>query len=149
MTTAHLAIAQQVQALLEAGTPVAPAIKLGRAVPMQLASDTAVFVRLVRSPGKDITANGKGHMAWQTWIGVECVARASAGQDAHAAVDALLRDSFARLAVASAEDGVLNGLTHQCEVSWDTAEAETPIATALLALRVQHLTGPASLVALN
>lgn len=149
MTTGHLSIAQQVKSLLEAGTPVAPVIKLGRAVPMKLDADTAVFVRLVRSPGKDITATGKGHMGWQTWIGVECVARASAGQDAHAAVDALLAASFARLAVASAAAGVLNGLTNQCEVNWDVAEAETPIATALIALRVQHLTGPASLAALT
>ena len=148
MTTAHLAVAEQVVSLLEAGTPVAPEIKLGRLVPAQLATATAVYVRLRRAPGQDITANGAGATMWNTVVLVECVARAAASQNAHAAVDALLAAVFARLAAAPQLPGTLSRLTSETVIDWDIAEAETPIATALLALRIQHITGPASLAAL-
>lgn len=147
MTTAHLALAQQVVSLLQAGTPVAPLIKLGALQPAKLGTSTAVFVRLLRSPGRDITATGAGAVQWTTLVGVECVARASAGQDPLTAIDPLIEAVYARLAAAPQLAGSLSELLGEPEIQWEIAEAETPIATALIAVRVQHITGPASLAA--
>lgn len=147
MTTAALAFTDAIVALLKAPTALCGGrVVRGRAVPVQLEDDSQIFVRLVRSRGQPLDLAGL-HIRWQTLIGIEIALRAKPRQDAHAAVDDPLAAVYARLATAPVPAGA-DGWALQPDINWETAEADSTVSVATLAVQITHNTGPSSLVAL-
>jgi hypothetical protein len=147
MPTAALTYVNALVALYKAGPALCQGrVVSGRAIPLQLAHDSQIFVRLVRSIGRPSTMGG--HLTqWETLIGTEIAVRCNPGQDAHAAVDPILLSVFDRLAAAPQPANTLTWLTSP-DITWELSEADTTVAVATVALRVTHITGPATLAAL-
>lgn len=143
--TAHLQLAGAVQDALLANPALAGGrVKRGRAVPLQLDADNAIFVRLLTARGRAMEALVPITTEWTTGIAIDITARATAAQDAHEAVDELLQATFTRL--AASEPG-LGGFAwaSEPEIHWQIDEADTTVGLATLVLPVRHLTGPQSL----
>ncbi len=147
MTTAALSYVNALVALYKAAPALCGGrVVSGRAIPVQLEHESQIFVRLVRSFGRTSDLGG-GLAQWETLIGTEIAVRCKPGQDAHAAVDPILQAVFERLAAAAQPANTLTWMTSP-DITWEIAEADTTVAIATVALRVTHITGPATLAAL-
>lgn len=147
MTTAALSYVNALVALYKAGPALCGGrVVPGRAIPMQLDHASQIFVRVVRSFGRQSNLGGS-LLQWETLLGTEIAVRCKPGEDAHAAVDPILNAVFDRVAAATPPANTLTWLTSP-DITWEISEAETTVAVATLALRVTHITGPATLAAL-
>ena len=120
-------------------------VKAGRAFPLPVEQAQGIFVRLARGQGQANFA-GNGMVDWGTDIVVSMTARATTGQDAETAVDALLDAVYARLAAASPPVSA-DGWTLAPSVTFDVDEADQALGSAELRLRVQHRTASGDLSA--
>lgn len=141
--TAHLQLTDAVMSVLNAPPAVFQRLTRGRAVPAQLGNDNAGFVRLHTAKGQRLDMAGLTTQ-WHTAIVVEIAARATAAQDAHEAVDALLQTAFSRIAASTPEAGAWEW-AGEPEIQWQIDEADTTVGLAALVLPIRHLTGPHSL----
>lgn len=143
-----LAYGDAVVAALSAAPALAGGrIRRGRRVPVPQEHASAIDVHVVRSEG------AAQYLAdtitrWETLIGVDLYARASAGTDGEAAIDALLADTFARLSTAAPPAGAA-AWTLEPAVQWDLAEVDQTLVVASLSMRVTHYTAAGSLNAVT
>jgi len=144
--SAFLDLRNAVVNLLTAGSPLAGGfVTSGRAFPLPTEQDQGIFVRLARGQGQANFA-GSSMVDWGTDIVVSMAARATAGQDAETAVDALLDAVYARLAAASPPVSA-DGWTLAPAVTFDVDEADQSVGSAELRLRIQHRTASGDLSA--
>lgn len=140
--SAFLDLSDAVVAALVAAPAVlrADRVRRGRNLPMPAAWTSAIDVRTISSSGSIDNIAGTT-LRWKTLIGVEITARAEAGTDGEAAIDALLLAVFGRLADAavSMPSGVIS-VALSPAVKWDVDEADTTVVRAGLTLRVDHYT---------
>lgn len=136
--TAQHQLQQAVVNALQAAPSLAEGrVYANRVRPMSAAASTAVAVRLERSSGASPTLHATD---WRTSLAVECYARSVANSDPAAAVDALLFDVWARLAVMQpAELGVMN-MDLEPDIAWDFDDAAEPMVCATLRLTAVHRT---------
>lgn len=137
MTTAFASVQSELIAAL--GT--APALAGGRIYanrlrPIAAGSNTAIVVRMDAADG---TEQVLGSIDWATTYAVECYARSATGADPAAAVDALLADTWARL--AALDFTTLDAsITLSPKIDWQYDDAETPVVCAVIHLSAQHRT---------
>jgi hypothetical protein len=135
--TAHFAIQTALITALQTPTAMAGGrIYANRLRPIAANQATALVVRLDQAQGTELVL---GLVDWSTSFAVECYARAAAGTDPAAAVDALLADAWARLAALdfTALDAVIS---INPQIDWQYDDAETPMVCAVMRLTAQHRT---------
>lgn len=84
-------------ALLQAAPAVAPVVGRVRMRPMAQSGTTQVVVRPVDTQVQEASMTSGYPITWDTRLGVECYARAAAGQAPDVAVDSLVEAVYARL----------------------------------------------------
>lgn len=137
--TAFLALGSAVAArLAEAPALAGGRIRRGRNVPVPLEHVSAIDIHVQRSNAETEYLDGSV-LRWETLVGIDLYARASAGVDAETAIDALLTDVFTRMGNATVPVGSISW-TLDPAIQWDGAEADQTLAQASLALRVSHFT---------
>lgn len=135
-----------IQAALLAALNVNPALAGGRISanrmrPIPVGQNTAIVLRLDNADGNEVVL---GCTDWQTSFAVECYARAAAGADAAAAVDALLFDIWARL--CSLDFTALGASVSMApKIDWQYDDQDAPTCCAIIHLSAQHQTTTASL----
>ena len=122
-------------------------IRRGRRVPVPQEHASAIDVYAVRSEGS-AQYLADTITRWETLIGVDLYARAAAGADAETTIDALLADTFARLATAAPPAGGA-AWTLEPAITWDVSEADQTLVVASLSVRVSHYTAAGSLSAVT
>lgn len=146
MSSAHLTITQAlVSALSQAPAIAGGRIYSGRMRAMPAEHASAVFVGLARSEGRQPFASD-ARTDWSTHLALDICARASAGQDGLAAVDALLDAVYTRLASTTPPADVPGWLIDS-QIAWEIEEADQTLAVATLVLRIDHRTASGSLTA--
>lgn len=142
MSTAFTAIQAALLAALQAAPALAGGrISVNRLRPIPAGQDSAIVIRLDQANGTEMVL---GLVDWQTAFAVECYARAAAGSDASVAVDALLGDTWARLAALDFTDlGAAIALDPQ--IDWQYDDADTPVVCAVIRIKAQHRTQLATL----
>lgn len=144
MATAFLTAAQAVVDALQADPALADGrVYLGRDAPMPEHHASEVRVGIESTSGRMLTL-GATDVLWETTIGVEVRQRAAGGGTALPDLDALVEAVFTRLAQATAAPGS-SAWQMEPTIRWQLADADTPIATAGLALRVEQITGGGTL----
>lgn len=142
--SAFLDLSDSVVSVLSAALP-AVSVRRGRRLSIPQGTALAIEVRVERADGdgqfEDDTVTN-----WRSLIGIDCLARADAGTDGEAAVDALLEDVYAAMAAATVPQGAASWV-FQPSVRWEIVEADQTLCVASLALAVNHFTGPRSLSA--
>lgn len=130
-----------IQSALIAALGTAPALAGGRIYanrlrPIAAGQNTAIVVRLDVADGVEQVI---GSIDWQTPYLVECYARVATGADPAAAGDALLSDTWARL--AALDFTALNAsITVNPKIDWQFDDAETPVVCVVIHLTAQHRT---------
>lgn len=127
-----------VTALLTAPALAGGVVRGGRDVPVPDGVSQAIDVHLQRSLAAEQFLE-EGLLRWDTLFGIDLYARASAGADGEAAVDALLVATFQRIGAAALPTGVLSW-TLEPAVQWAVSEADQTLVQATLSLRVTHYT---------
>lgn len=143
--TAHLAIAAAVVSALAAAPALAGGrVSLNKQRPVAAGDGTAIVVRLGASTGQEVSL---GFIDWTTTLDVECHARANAGTEPAAAVDALLLDTWSRL--ASLNSASLGAMAVQigADIDWQFDDLDTPVCAAVIRLQVVHRTAAGALTA--
>ena len=84
-------------ALLQAAPAVAPVVGRVRMRPMAQSGTTQVVVRPVDTQVQEASMTSGYPNSWDTRLGVECYARAAAGQAPDVAVDSLVEAVYSRL----------------------------------------------------
>ena len=120
-------------------------VKRGRNVPMGSSVQQAIDISAAASRGQPLGL-GDGSIQWETTLFIVCKARADASGDAEAALDPLLVATWQRLLGMALPVGV-SGIALEPAVQWDVDEADQPVGTAALALRITHITTTAALAA--
>lgn len=120
-------------------------VKRGRNVPMSLSADQGIDISAAASRGQPLGL-GDGSIQWDTTIVIVCKARADATGDAESALDPLLVSTWQRLLGMTLPPGV-SGIALEPAIQWDGDEADQPIGTAALSLRITHITTTAALAA--
>jgi hypothetical protein len=135
MTTIFKALTDAMVSALSGVALAAPNIWPNRLRAIPAGRNHAIVVRLGQSTGEELVL---GFKDWVTDFKVECYARGSAGEDPAAAVDPLLQDVFALL--SGIDSGTLNamGLLLDVGIGWDFDAEETPMACAVLVVKVFH-----------
>lgn len=144
----HLSVQTAIVAALTANPALASGNVLANTVrPMSAGVSAAVVVRIMHSDAVQPQVLG-GPFDWRTLFQVECLARAATGaSEPIAAVDALLASAWARLAgIAPGSNGVTD-VRLDPAITWQVDDAETPLASAVISLRVSHLTDTTTLAA--
>jgi len=144
MSTAFASIQAALQAALSAAPALAGGrISANRVRPIPAGQATAIVLRLEQSAGDDSVM---GLTAWQTAYTIECYGRASVGSDPSGAVDALLSDTWDRLAgIDLSAQGT--SISLQPQIDWQYDDTDTPQACAVIRLTAQHYTTQATLQA--
>jgi hypothetical protein len=130
------------QAALLAALQAAPALAGGnisanRTRAIESGHAAEIVVRLDQAAG-DEAGIGSAMYDWQTAYTVECYARAASAADPAAAVDALLADTWARLAALdTAATGADISLSPAIDWQYDGTTA-TPVVCAVLRLTARH-----------
>ena len=145
MSTAFQDVAQALSALLL----VSPALAGGRVranptTPLPAEQASGIAVRM--EDAQQIEANVCTAI-WRTTYVLEIAARASTGTDPAAAVDALLEQTFARIAAADLSAQGVQDMLADPQIDWQYDNADTPMAAALLRLSVTHHSARATLAA--
>lgn len=144
MSTAFSGIQAAIIAALSAATALAGGrITANRLRPIAAGNNTAIVVRLDSSAGTEFVI---GYTDWRTEFAVECYARASAGADPAAAVDALLFDAWGRLAVLDFET-LGASISLEPKIDWQYDDLDSPTVCAAIRVTAQHRTASASLTA--
>lgn len=143
MSTAFQSVANGIVAALLA----APALAGGRVFanrmrPLPAGQSDAIVVRTEQSAARETVL---GALDWGSQFVVECYARGSTGGDPAAAVDALLGDTWARLAGLNASALGAMAINVHAAIEWQYDEADTPVVCAAVRLLVQHRTPVATL----
>lgn len=137
--SAFLGLTDAVVSALSAATALAGGnIRRGRGIPIPSAWSSAIDVHIQRSTADTAYLTGSV-LAWDTLIGIDVYARASAGVDGESAIDTLLAAVFGRLSAATPPTGALSW-TFEPGIQWDVAEADQTLVQASLLLRVRHFT---------
>lgn len=145
MSTAFKSIAAALVSALAAAPALADGrIWSNRLRPLPAASATAVVVRQANSGGDEAVL---GALDWVTSFAIECYGRGATGTDPADAVDALLKDVWARLSAIDAGALGAMAVTVRPAIEWQFDEGETPMACATVHLAVQHRTSMAALAA--
>jgi hypothetical protein len=142
--TAFLTITDAVLAALQTAPALAGGrVYRGRHFTMQAADSSAIEISTV---GHQATGGGMdgSTLQWQTTLAVLIKARAAAGVDAEAALDPLIADVWARLSGITPPTGAQR-ITLDPAIQIDFEETERTVATAALALRVNHITTTSAL----
>jgi hypothetical protein len=131
---------------LSAALQVAPALAGGnistnRLRPIPAGQSMAIVLRLSQAEGTEYVL---GSLSWKSAYTVECYARATAGSDPVAAVDALLVDVWQRLA-ALGTDALGADITINPQIDWQYDDAETPVVCAVIQLAALHHTNTSNL----
>lgn len=145
--SAFLSITDAVRdALLQAPALAGGNVNRGRNVPLPADADQGVDVSIVSSRAQPLALADASSLQWESVIAVVCKARGTSSTDAEAAIDPLVVSAWQRLLSMSAPAGV-TGMTLDPAIAWDIDEAEQPLATAALSLRLTHITTTAALAA--
>ena len=144
MSTAFTALVAELAAALAAAPALAGGrIGINRLRPIPAGQSTAIVLRLEQSEGSEFVL---GLLRWRTTIAVECYARAVAGSDPAAAVDALLESTWQRLAAFRA-DLLGADVCIDPKVKWDYDDSDTPVVCAAIQLTASQNTSSSSLQA--
>lgn len=137
--SAFLGITDAVVAALDAGGALTDGgTRRGRNVAVPEEASAAIDVHLQRSQA-DLGYLSGDVLRWESLVGIDLYARAAAGADGEATIDALLAAVFQRLSAATPPDGVLSW-TIDPSIAWDIAEADQTLVQASVGLRVSHFT---------
>lgn len=145
MTTAFASIVGAVVAALQAAPAVAPQVYRVRLRPIQQGASLACVVRPLAAQ-VDQSAGNPAPSIWATQVAVECYARATPGQTADEAVDALLEAAAAR--VLTDPQLAAMGSLIPAGVSYDFDADGEQLACAVITFQVQHATAYGSLTSL-
>lgn len=137
--SAFLGLTDAVITALSAATALADGhIRRGRGIPVPTTWSSAIDVHAQRSTA-ELTYLSGGLLQWDTLIGIDVYARASAGVDGESAIDTLLAAVFTRMAAATPPTGAISW-TLGPAIQWDVSEADQTLAQASLLMRVSHFT---------
>ena len=141
MSAFTIILASLSAALLAAPALAGGHISTNRLRPIPAGQSTAIVLRLSQAEGAEYVL---GSLNWKSSFTVECYARANAGSDPVAAVDALLLDVWQRLAALSTD--VLGAdISLNPQIDWQYDDAETPVVCAVIQLVALHATSTANL----
>lgn len=112
-------------------------VQLNRFRPIPESQSSALVLRLDQTGGQETVL---GVLDWVSSYSVECYARAAGGADPAQAVDALLADVWARLAVLDAAGIGAQQLTLTPQIDWQYDDAATALVCAVIRLTVTHST---------
>ena len=144
MSTAFVGLLDGLAASLTAAPALAGGrIGINRLRPIPAGQSTAIVLRLEQSDGTEFVL---GSLRWRTTILVECYARAVAGSDPAAAVDALLESTWQRLA-AFRDDLLGTDICIDPRIKWDYDDSDTPVVCAAIQLTATQNTSAGSLQA--
>ena len=138
MSTAFQSLIAAVVSALQAAPALADGrVYANRMQPLPAGRSTAVVVRLEQSSASGTVL---GALDWTTQLAVECLARGQVGTDPAAAVDPLLQATWQRMrALDPAQLGAMD-IESDSAIEWLFEELETPLACAVIRLRVLHRT---------
>lgn len=142
-----IALAQAVQALLEADPPVADQVLRDRTrvLPKDFASQ--VCIKLDKTQGQRGGTFGSP-TDWGTLFELECSARCAADVLPTEAVDPIVMAVFERLAGSGPDlDLDVEDVLPDPRIEWDLGEGETRVVTATFSVRIVHRTQATQLVA--
>lgn len=120
-------------------------IRRGRDVPVAAAESSGITVNVRAASGESFDLLGQS-IRWETVVDIDVYARATASQDAEAALDPLLVSVWDRLYSLAPPAGC-TGIALEPGVDWDVDEADTTVCAARVRLRVTHITTGAALSA--
>lgn len=144
--SAFLALTDAVRDALLTGPALAGGnVQRGRNVPLQASAPQGIDISAAASRGQPLGLHD-GSVQWETTIVIVCKARADAAGDAEAALDPLLVATWQRLLGMTLPAGV-SGIALEPAINWDIEEADQPIGSAALSLRITHITTTAALAA--
>lgn len=127
-------------ALLQAAPAVAPVVGRVRMRPMAQSGTTQVVVRPVDSQVQEASMTSGYPITWDTRLGVECYARAAAGQAPDVAVDSLVEAVYARLMADPTLGGAVIQLQPQAlSYDFDADGDNTVCATFILSARQRSI----------
>lgn len=130
MSIVNDAIAAVIAAL--AAAPAVANVGRVRLRPVSSSTSTAVVVRPVESQALETSLISSQPITWDTRFGVECYARAAAGQAPDVAVDALVSTVYAKLMADPTLGGAVVALQPQ-SVSYDfDADGENTVCATLI-----------------
>lgn len=137
-------------AAVKAALVQAPALAGGRVhrarhVVLEQGAASCIEISPVQHQAEALGLAGPALM-WQTTIAILIKTRASAGVDAEAALDPLIGDVWQRLRGMPLPAGV-RGITLAPLIRIDFEETERTVATAALALQIDHVTTTTALTA--
>ncbi len=133
-------------ALLQAPALAAGNVNRGRSVPLPADAEQAIDVAMASSRAQPLSLSDTLAMQWESVVVVVCKARGNASTDAEDAIDPLVTAAWQRLLAMTAPAGV-TGMTLDPVIQWGLDEADQPLATATLSLRLTHITTTAALAA--
>lgn len=137
--SAFLDLTDAVVAALAAGPALCDGgVTRGRDLIVPTHVQAAIQVHIDRASGETELLD-LSEQRWDAVVGVDLFARATAGQDGEAAIDALLAGVFARMAAAAVPAGVMAWVLAPT-VQWAVDEADNTLVQASLVLRVQLYT---------
>lgn len=137
-------------AAVKAALVQAPALAGGRVhrarhVVLEQGAASCIEISPVQHQAEALGMAGPALM-WQTTLAVLIKVRAAAGIDAEAALDPLIGDVWQRLKDMAMPAGV-RGITLAPLIRIDFEETERTVATAALALQIDHVTTTTALTA--
>lgn len=116
-------------------------VSLNRLRPIPATQNTAIVLRLTNTRANQEII---GSLDWLTTYAVECYARAAAGGEPSAAIDALLVDVWSRLAAINyATLGA--SIDIDPAIEWQFDDVDTPVACATFHLTAHHGTDSTTL----
>lgn len=134
MSIVNTAISAVVASLSAA--PAVGAVSRVRLRPLSVTTATQVVVRPVDSQALESELAAGYPLSWQTRIGIECYARATAGTAPDVAVDALVSAVYARLMADASLGGAVvqlqpQSLSYEFDVDGEQTVCATFVFTAL------------------
>ena len=137
-------------AAVKAALIQAPALAGGRVyrarhVDLEQGASSCIEISPIEHQAEALDLAGPVRM-WQTTLAVLIKVRAAAGIDAEAALDPLLGDVWQRLSEMALPTGA-RGITLVPRIRIDFEETERTVATAALALQIDHVTTTTALTA--
>ncbi|MBP8929136.1 MAG: hypothetical protein KBG45_10045 [Ottowia sp.] len=144
--TAFLALSSAAAAAITGATALGTGRVLrGRDVAMPKADTRGVRVNTLRWVGKPLDLGGDT-MQWDGTVLITVMARGTPDQDAEAAIDDLLGETWSRLAGMTPPAGC-NSVTLDPDIRFSVDDADASVATAAFALSITQLTASAALTA--
>lgn len=147
MPSPFLALRDAIADLLEQSPAVADQVKRNQVVPAVREHLSLANVRLIGTQGTR-SAIRQGYVDWSTVLVVDLQVRCAADADPVEAIDALLVPAYTRLAAVGPALGLgVEDVLPDPDIQWDIEEADKPLVSVTLSVRITHRTEGLALVA--